>query len=152
MIVAVNMSASNTNRSATLLASAALVVVAGTLTSCSDDAEPAGDASRFCGEIQANAAEITAPVLDDASDIEPLVQLYRDIAELAPLSIEQDWDQLVLNLETASTVVPGDSESEQRVIAEALRSEKSAVAVRDWLITNCEVDIGPVDTIAPQGS
>ena len=41
-------------------------------------------------------------------DIEPLLELYRDIAELAPLAIEPEWDQLVTAYETAATVVPGD--------------------------------------------
>jgi hypothetical protein len=117
---------------------------------CSSDENPAGDAGRFCGEVEANAAELTNPDLAFSDDIDPLLGLYRKIGEFAPLAIEPDWQQLIKNYETASTVVPGDDESEQRMIESALRTEKSAVAVSRWLKTNCDVDLGPVDTIAAQ--
>ena len=60
------------------------------------------------------------------------------------------WRDLLLNVETASTVVPDDPESVQRTVAVAFATEKSAVAVHNWVLTNCGVDLGPVATIAPQ--
>ena len=72
-------------------------------------------------------------------------------ATLAPLGVEDDWDQLVSAYETASTVVIGDQESEQAALTAIYSSEKSAAAVEAWLIANCAVDIGPVFTIVPQG-
>ena len=48
-----------------------------------------------------------------------------------------------------STVVPGDTESEQAALAMIYSSEKSA-AIDRWLVANCAVDIGPVFTIVPQ--
>ena len=124
----------------------ALVFVA---PACSSESDPAGDASRFCGEVEANKELLTAPDLASSDDIEPLLELYREIGQFAPLAIERDWDQLIANYETASTVVPGDEESEQRMIESALRTEKSAVAVSRWLATTCAVDLGPVATITP---
>ncbi len=112
---------------------------------------PAGNAEQFCAEIATHQTALTSPDLATSDQIEPLLQLYRDIGELAPLSIEKEWDQLTLNIETASTVVPGDAASEQTVIAEALRSENSAVAVASWVLDRCEIDLGPVATVAPQG-
>jgi hypothetical protein len=38
----------------------------------------------------------------------------------------------------------------QRAVAVAFATERSAVAVRNWILANCGVDIGPVTTIAPQ--
>ena len=32
-----------------------------------------------------------------------------------------------------------------------LGTEQSAVAVKDWLLTNCNVDLGPVATVVPPG-
>ncbi len=61
-----------------------------------------------------------------------------------------EWDQLVLNYETASTVVPGDEESLQIAVAVALQSEQAGARVKQWLVDNCALDIGPVATIAPQ--
>ena len=126
------------------------VVVTVALAACGDDG--AGNAERFCGEIDENKALLTNPQLAFTEDVEPLLELYREIADLAPLAIEEEWRQLVATYETASTVVLGDQESEQAALAAAYQSEQAAVAVADWLRTNCAVDIGPLSTIVPQDS
>ena len=125
-----------------------LLVGAAVISACSND-DPAGDAGRFCGEIEANQAQLVAPELVTSADVEPLLDLYRDIGELAPLAIEPEWDQLVLNYETASTVVPEDENSVQRAVEMALQSEQAGARVKQWLVENCALDIGPVATLAP---
>jgi len=125
----------------------AAVAAVGIGACASDDA---GDAERFCGEVQLNTERLTQPDLQFTDDIEPLLDLYREIGELAPLAIEPEWDQLVTAYETASTVVPGDPESEQIALASIFSTEKSAAAVDRWLEANCAVDIGPVFTIVAQ--
>ncbi len=119
----------------------------GVLAACGRDEAPS--AERFCGEIEANLAALTAPALTFEEDVEPVLDLYRDIAELAPLAIEAEWRQLVTNYETASTVVPDDPESVQRVVTMAYRSEQSAVLVDTWLQDNCALSMGPLTTIVP---
>jgi hypothetical protein len=119
--------------------SLAAIAVAG----CAADA---GDTARFCGQVAANQETILA-LPTTADDIDDYVSTYRTIGESAPLAIEQEWDALVLNYETASTVDPGDPESLQRVVAQAVRTERSAIAVHDWLLANCDVDLGNVATI-----
>ncbi len=111
--------------------------------------ESGGNAERFCGEVAANKDALTNPVLTYADDIEPLLDLYREIGDLAPLAVEHDWNQLVTAYETASTVVPGEPASEQEALAAIYSSEESAAAVDQWLRANCAVDIGPVFTIVP---
>ena len=128
---------------------AAAVAFAGLLGACTRG-DGAGDAERFCGEVQLNAAALTQPNLQFSNDIEPLLDLYRSIGELAPLAIEPEWNQLITAYETASTVVPGDPESEQAALASIFSTEESAAAVDRWLETNCAVDIGPVFTIVDQ--
>lgn len=112
---------------------------------CGDDG--GASAERFCGEVDANRTELTSPSIQFSDDVEPFLDLYRSIGELAPLSIEAEWDQLTSSYETASTIVPGDPESEQLAIATALQSEKAAAAVDRWLQTNCGVQIGPLNTL-----
>ena len=56
---------------------------------------------------------------------------------------------MILNLETADSVVPDDPESLQAAIRRAYATERSAVAVRDWLLANCNVDLGPIATVVP---
>ncbi len=126
---------------------AAPIAAALVLGACGDD--DAGNAERFCGEIDENVALLTNPSLTYSDDVEPLLELYREIAELAPLAIEEEWRQLVATYETANTVVLGDQESEQAALAAAYQSEASAVAVADWLRANCAVEIGPLATIVP---
>ncbi len=108
----------------------ALVVVA-VAAGCADDS--GGDAERFCGEVAANKDALTNPVLTYSDDIEPLLDLYREIGDLAPLAVEDDWDQIVAAYETASTVVPGEPASEQEALAAIYSSEESAAAVDQWL-------------------
>lgn len=133
-------------RSIVLTGAGALVPLGLLATSCGDDGP--GDTARFCGEVQAHAAELTTgpAALDDVGGY---VELYRDIGRVAPLAIEPHWQALVLNYETASTVNMADPESVQRALAQAYATERSAVAVTTFLLTNCGVDIGPVATIVP---
>ena len=119
------------------------LVLAAIVVGCAPDA---GDTARFCGQVAANQEAILA-VPATADEIDDLVSTYRTIGESAPLAIEQEWDDLVLNYETASTVDPGDAESVQRVVAQAVRTERSAIAVHDWLLANCDVALGDVATI-----
>jgi hypothetical protein len=126
----------------------ALTVVVG---ACSGD-DAAGDGERFCGEIQADVAAIVAPPLATEGDLDVLLERYRELADLAPEAIGEEWDAIVLNVETASTVVPDDPESVQRAVAQAYATEPAAAEVQRWLRANCGVDIGPVATITPQGT
>ena len=136
---------SRPHRAALAAAIAAPIVVI--LAACGGDS--GGDAERFCGEVAANQDALTNPQLVYSDDIEPLLDLYRDIGALAPLAVEQDWDQLVGAYETASTVVVGDQTSEQEALAAIYSSEESAADIDRWLRANCAVDIGPVFTIVP---
>jgi len=144
------MRAVSTSRSARLSAVALVCVLSALLASCGGD--DGGSAERFCGEVEANKDALTNPQLAYTDDIEPFLDLYRDVGDLAPLAIEQEWSQLVKAYETASTVVPGDQASEQEALAAIYSSEESAAAVDRWLRANCGVDIGPVFTIVPHDS
>lgn len=107
------------------------------------------DAERFCGEIGSDTAAIVAPSLSTEADLDATLAHYRELADLAPIAIEREWRDILTTLETANTVVPDDSESLQRVVVQAAASERSALAVRDWLVANCSIDLGPVATITP---
>ncbi|MFN3254888.1 MAG: hypothetical protein ACE37B_04275 [Ilumatobacter sp.] len=130
-------------------ASAAVAAV-GLLAACGGDS--GGSAERFCGEIDVNRAALTSPDLRFTDDVEELLVLYRSIGELAPLAIEEEWSQLIVNYETASTVVPGDPASMQLVVVTALESEAAAARVGEWLMQNCGVDLGPLATLVDHSS
>lgn len=129
------------------------LLIAGVLfTVAACGGEEGSNAERFCGEVDANKAALTNPQLEFADDIEPYIELYRSIGELAPLSIETEWNQLISNYETASTVVLGDIESEQAAVVSALQSEDAAAAVSSWLAQNCAVELGPLATLVARDS
>ncbi len=107
-------------------------------------ATPSGSAVR-CRRTSAEL--LTAPATVD--EIDGYLALYTRIGDLAPLVIEPHWQALIVNYETANTVVPDDPASMQRAAVQAYATERSAVAVKDWLLRNCNVDIGPVATIVP---
>lgn len=128
----------------------ALAVTLGALASAACGSATGSDAERFCGEIGENIGAVIAPAVSDQASLDRTLEHYRMLADLAPAAIEPEWRDLVLNLETADTVVPNDADSVQRAVAQAYATERSAVAVRDWLLTNCSIDLGPVSTITPQ--
>ena len=123
-----------------LWASATLLVGA-----CGDEG---GSEADFCADIREHRDAILAPP-PTADDIDDFVELHREIGRVAPLAIEQEWGDLVVNYETASTVDPGDPESVQRVVETAVRTEESVTAVQQWVAANCDVDLGPVATVQP---
>jgi hypothetical protein len=133
----------------TVRSSLLLLPIAIALVGC-DGGDGGGSAERFCGEIQLHSEQLTQPNLQFEDDIEPLLDLYREIGELAPLSIEPEWDQLIGAYETASTVVPGNPDSQQMALSAIYSTERSAAAVDKWLEKTCAVDIGPVFTIVAQ--
>jgi hypothetical protein len=130
----------------------AMTVVAGAaiLTGCGSGDDDGRSAEEFCAEVAANVAAIVTPPLATEDDVDATLDLYREMANMAPLAIEEEWRDLLFSIETASTLVPDDPDSMQRAVAVAFATEKSAVAVRSWILANCGVDIGPVTTIAPQ--
>jgi len=108
--------------------------------------EAGGSTDEFCADIRANRDAILA-VPSTADDIDAFVDLHREIGRVAPLAIEQEWNDLVTSYETASTVEPGDPESVQRTMELALRTERSVLAVQEWVAANCQIDLGPVATM-----
>lgn len=122
-------------------------VAIATLGACSREEAPS--AERFCGEIAEHQDELTNPALTTSEEIEPLLDLYRDIAKLAPLAVEADWNHIVSAYETAATVVPGNEASEQAALAAIYSAERSAAAVDRWLRATCAVDLGPIATLVP---
>jgi hypothetical protein len=130
--------------------SAAIVVafVVTMLAACGDDGVQS-DAERFCGEASTRRDMIVAPPMATEQEVEATLDFYRLMGELAPVAIADQWNDIVTAMETASTVVPGDPDSQQQVALQAYATERSAYEVAVWMKRNCGVDI-PITTIAPQ--
>jgi hypothetical protein len=133
---------------ARIAGAAAVLLTSIAIGACGGD--DGSDAARFCADVRADVDGVVNPSLATAEELEVTLERYRSLAALAPVAIAEEWDALVVNLETAATVVPDDPDSVQRAVAQAYATERSAVAVADWLRANCAVELGPVATIVPQ--
>jgi hypothetical protein len=132
-------------RSIVLTGAAVLLPLGLLATSCGDDG---GDTARFCAQVEDHSTELTARPETVAAYGE-MLDLYRRIGDDAPLAIESEWQALVINYETASTVDVTDPESMQRALAQAYATEESAVAVHAFVTSRCGTDLGPVSTVVP---
>jgi hypothetical protein len=133
-------------RTIALLGGIAIVPLAVLLPGCGDDGP--GDTARFCTEVLEHREALTTPP-ETLADVDAFIALYRQIGRVVPLAIEPHWEALTRAYETANTLDPTDPESEQAALAQAYATERSAVAVHDFLMAWCAVDIGPVATIVP---
>lgn len=114
-----------------------------------DDGEIESDASRFCEQASTQRDLVLAPPVATEAELQASLEFYRLMGQLAPIAIAEEWGVLVEAMETASTVVPGDPESEQLAAMTAYATEPSAYRVKKWLLDNCGLDL-PITTIAPQ--
>lgn len=119
-----------------------------TLAGCG---EPAlvPNAAAFCEELRSNRSAIVSGTISSEVDIANMLDLYRRLETLAPLAVSQEWTIVLNAIETANTIVPGDQDSIQRVAAAAYQSEAAALAIAEWAMASCEVDLGPVTTLVP---
>ena len=118
-------------------------------SACTRSDQVESDAGRFCAEAVAQRDAIVTPPLGSEAELQATLEFYRLMGQLAPVAIAEEWNDLVVNLETAASLVPGDPDSEQLVAMTAFATEPSAYRVKKWLSANCGLDI-PITTIAPQ--
>lgn len=129
---------------------ASLALVVASVGACgTDDEVVRSDAAGFCRQATEQRDVILSPPMANEAELQASLEFYRLMGQLAPVAIAEEWAVLVNAMETASTVVPGDPESEQLVAMTAYATEPSAFRVKDWLLDNCGLDL-PITTIAPQ--
>jgi len=119
-----------------------------TLVSCGDPT-PERDAAAFCEGLRTNRSAIVAGSIATELELSSTLEMYRQLDDLAPLAVSQEWSTLLNAIETANTVVPGDPDGIQRVAEAAYQSEAAALAIAEWAMASCDVDLGPVTTLVP---
>ena len=110
---------------------------------CSDDAAQRSEAN-YCTQVGNHLADLNAPSLATGDDIDRVVDAWRAVAQSAPLAIEEEWNTMVANIETASTVDPNDADSMQLVAESARSSEPAANRVIAYTQQRCGALIGSV--------
>lgn len=122
------------------LAAGTAIVLPAIAAACGDDAPTT--AERYCASVQANLAVLESPAIQTDLDITATLDLYRSIADEAPIAVEPEWQQLVQSLETAATVNPADPASVQLAADTARITEPAAVRVQQYTQQICGVAIG----------
>jgi len=127
------------------LASSPLVLLA----ACGDDDD--GDTQAFCTSVAEDQQLLFATPLDSPQAVDDMLQAMRSAGEDAPLAIEAEWEELTGMFDAvANGSLPFDDDD----IAPVYMSERSAVAIEEWLAANCGIDIavGRVPNPLPQPS
>ena len=127
------------------MAAALVLTLPLVLIACGDDGGNTGEA--YCGTIQESLTSLATPAIVTAADIDTTIDLYRSIADRAPAAVEPEWRQLVISLETASTVDPSDPVSVQLAADTARASTRAATRVQEYTSQTCGLQIGQVPTV-----
>ena len=124
-----------------------LPIAAGALlTACGSSGDQRSE-GRYCTEVGNHLTQLNSPAIATPADIDTTLAAWRTVAASAPLAIEQEWDAMVNNLETAATVKPGDAASMQKVADTARASEPAANRVIDYTFQVCRATIGNVTPV-----
>lgn len=115
------------------------------LGACDNDGGNTGEA--YCGAIQDSLTSLASPAIVTPDDIDVTLDLYRSIADRAPAAVEPEWRQLVISLETASTVDPADRASLQLAADTARASTRAATRVLEYTSQTCGLQIGQVAAV-----
>ena len=78
-----------------------------------------------------------------------LVARWERLLERSPLAIERDVETVTDLFRAASRVDPTDPAAVQSLADQSYASNSAAVAVRDWVMSTCAVDIATGLQIAP---
>jgi hypothetical protein len=98
--------------------------------------------AKYCAAVQHHLADLNDPHITAPGDIAKYVAVYQSVSKAAPLAVEKEWDILTIAYQTAATVVAGDPASVQRTTEAANGSQQSAIAVADYTLRLCNVQIG----------
>ena len=112
----------------------AVAVGAGVIGACGGS--PERSATAFCTELDRELPGLEGPTQTQA-DLDALVARYDGLNEIAPLAIEDDWQELTDLVVTAATVVPTDPTSVQIVADAAYRTERAARRLEAWVSATC---------------
>ena len=106
-----------------------------------------GDTASFCADVDHNVDYLRFADFQNLDQVDTIIDLYTKIGDNAPLEIEPDWDAIVLELRTVRDTDLTDADAVEEMYARIYVTERSYLAVVDWLQVNCGVDLGPVVTI-----
>jgi hypothetical protein len=116
-----------------VLAAVAAVVL---LASCDKGSRQ----DRFCRRLAEDQA-LLAVVPTDPDELDAFVERYQDLAGVAPLAIEDQWQTITELFEAVATEDLSDPASADRLRDRAVAATKSIDEVRAYARTTCGVEL-----------
>lgn len=103
-------------------------------------AEKKRDATQFCRQLAIELPGLRAP-LQNQSDIDQMVERYRRLGDVAPLSVSKDWNILTALLEESAKVDTGDAAELEELAKSAYAKNTAAQQALAWTRDTCGVDL-----------
>jgi hypothetical protein len=104
--------------------------------------------SAFCAQLGKELPAIAQPVAT-SKEVIAMVRRYQRLLDRAPLTIESDLKVFTDLLQQAARVNPAKKDQVQALADAAYHANKSALNVRDWVLSTCAVDISTGMNVAP---
>jgi len=117
---------------AVLATGAALLVLA----SCDEGSRE----DRFCERLAEEQA-LLAVVPTDPDELDAFVERYRDLADIAPLAIEEQWQTVTELVEAVATEDLTDPATADRLRDQAVAATRPIDEVRAYARTTCGVEL-----------
>lgn len=116
---------------------AGLCAVGLAVTACGDKRN---DATNFCRQLQQELPGLSAP-LTSQSAIDQMVARYRRLGDVAPLSVDKDWEALTDLMAQAAKVDTNDPTEMETFAEEALVANSASQRALRWVLNTCGVDL-----------
>lgn len=130
---------------ATRTSTAFVVLVAAFLMSCGS---PARTGTNFCRQLQNELPGIAAPI-ETLGDANAMVNRYKRLSKVAPLTIQKDFEALTRVLSMAASANPNNTDELQAVADAAYSANAAARNVVAWVKDTCAVDIKTGVSVTP---
>jgi hypothetical protein len=109
------------------------------------------DAGAYCAELQAELAVIDAPIASSAG-VTALVTIYQALHDDAPLTIQDDWQQVIDLVNAAAAVDVGDTEAVADLDDQAFSTAAAADRIATHAAQTCGITMPRPGALAAPSS
>jgi hypothetical protein len=112
------------------------------VVACGDDRTRT---ERFCDRLR-DGHTVLAALPPTPEGMQQVVDAYREVGEVAPLAIQEDWTVISSLISAAAAADPTDSAATDQVRAEAIAATQAIQRVTAFVFESCGVNLGVLPT------